>query len=190
MSSILFAKHVSFEHSVSSPRPVITSRREKNNNNKAKVFQPPIDSQSASCSLISRHVLSARAVGARPRCSEFLSNRKYRYCSYTQTDDTHCWPCKTMKKVRKPMGSNTDMTVLSRWRFVIKVSSSAALSIAALSANTKQSSLGFQQTTSVRSVPLLRSMSPLARRCSRIACRTRRELEIQFRISKPPCSWM
>ena len=29
MSSILFAKHVSFEHSVSSPRPVITSRREK-----------------------------------------------------------------------------------------------------------------------------------------------------------------
>ena len=27
MSSILFAKHVSFEHSVSSPRPVITSRR-------------------------------------------------------------------------------------------------------------------------------------------------------------------
>ena len=92
MSSILFAKHVSFEHSVSSPRPVITSRREKNNNNKAKVFQHPIDSQSASCSLISRHVLSARAVGARPRCSEFLSNRKYRYRSYTQTDDTHCWP--------------------------------------------------------------------------------------------------
>ena len=89
MSSILFAKHVSFEHSVSSPRPVITSRREKNNN-KAKVFQHPMNSQSASCSLISRHVLSARAVGARPRCSEFLSNRKYR--SYTQTDDTHCWP--------------------------------------------------------------------------------------------------
>ena len=29
MSSILFAKHASFEHSVSSPRPVINSRREK-----------------------------------------------------------------------------------------------------------------------------------------------------------------
>ena len=92
MSSILFAKPVSFEHSVSSLRPVITSRREKKDNNKAKVFQHPIDSQSASCSLSSRHVLSARVVGARPRCSEFLSNRKYRYRSYTQTDDTHCWP--------------------------------------------------------------------------------------------------
>ena len=56
MSSILFAKHVSFEHSVSSPPPVITPRREKNNN--TKVFQHPIDSQSASCSLNSRHVLS------------------------------------------------------------------------------------------------------------------------------------
>ena len=88
MSSILFAKLVSFEHSVSSPRPVITSRRKKN---KAKVFQHQIDSQSASCSLISRHVLTARAVGALPRCREFLSNRKYRYRSYIQTDDTHCW---------------------------------------------------------------------------------------------------
>ena len=45
MSSILFAKHVSFEQSVSSPRPVITSRREEKNN-KAKVFQHPIDSHS------------------------------------------------------------------------------------------------------------------------------------------------
>ena len=55
MSSILFAKHVSFEHSVSSPRPVITSRREEKN--KAKVFQHPIDShsQSASSCLISPH---------------------------------------------------------------------------------------------------------------------------------------
>ena len=54
MSSILFAKHVSFEHSVSSPRPVITSRREEKNN-KGKVFQHPIDShsQSASSCLIS-----------------------------------------------------------------------------------------------------------------------------------------
>ena len=93
MSSILFAKHVSFEHSVSSPRPVITSRREEKN--KAKVFQHPIDShsQSASSCLISPH-FAAGAVGSRsrPRCSKFLSNWKYRYRSYTQTDDTHCWP--------------------------------------------------------------------------------------------------
>ena len=63
MSSILFAKHVSFEHSVSSPRPVITSRREEKNN-KAKVFQRPIDnhSQSASSCLISPH-FAASAVG-------------------------------------------------------------------------------------------------------------------------------
>ena len=70
MSSIHFAKHVSFEHSVSSPRPVITSRREeKKKNTKAKVFQHPIDSQSASCSLIRRqscclHVLSELGRGA------------------------------------------------------------------------------------------------------------------------------
>ena len=42
MSSILFAKHLSFEHSVSSPRPVITSRREKKKN-KAKVFSTQWD---------------------------------------------------------------------------------------------------------------------------------------------------
>ena len=39
-------------------------KRKKNNNNKAKVFQHPIDSQSASCSLISRHVLSELGRGA------------------------------------------------------------------------------------------------------------------------------
>ena len=71
---------------------LLREEKNNNNNNKAKVFQHPVDSQSASSSLISRHVVSARAVGARPRCSEFLSNRKYRYRSSTQTDDTHCWP--------------------------------------------------------------------------------------------------
>ena len=95
MSSILLAKHVSFEHSVSSPRPVITSRREEKNN-KAKVFQHPIDShsQSASSCLISPHFAAGASAccRSRPRCSEFLSNWKYRYRSYTQTDDTHCWP--------------------------------------------------------------------------------------------------
>ena len=55
MSSILFAKRVIFEHSVSSPRPVITSRREENLN-QAKVFKHPIDSQSPSSCLISPHL--------------------------------------------------------------------------------------------------------------------------------------
>ena len=50
-----FRKAFSFEHSVSYPRPVITSRREEQN--KAKVFQHPFDShsQSASSCLISPH---------------------------------------------------------------------------------------------------------------------------------------
>ena len=62
MSSILFAKHGSFEHSVSSPYPVFTSRREEKNN--AKFFQHPIDSdsQSASSCPISPH-FAAGAVG-------------------------------------------------------------------------------------------------------------------------------
>ena len=73
MSSILFAKHVSFEHSVSSPRPVITSRREEKNN-KAKVFQHPIDShsQSASSCLISPH-FAAGAVGVSRSAASFLA---------------------------------------------------------------------------------------------------------------------
>ena len=73
MSSILFAKHVSFEHSVSSPRSVITSRREEKNN-KAKVFQHPIDShsQSASSCLISPH-FAAGAVGAGRGAASFLA---------------------------------------------------------------------------------------------------------------------
>ena len=73
MSSILFAKHVSFEHSVSSPRPVITSRREEKSN-KAKVFQHPIDShsQSASSCLISPH-FGAGAVGVGRGAASFLS---------------------------------------------------------------------------------------------------------------------
>ena len=73
MSSILFAKHVSFEHSVSSPRPVITSRREQKNN-KAKVFQHPIDShsQSASSCFISPH-FAAGAVGVGRGAASFLA---------------------------------------------------------------------------------------------------------------------
>ena len=73
MSSILFAKHVSFEHSVSSPRSVITSRREEKNN-KAKVFQHPIDShsQSASSCLISPH-FAAGAVGVGRGAASFLA---------------------------------------------------------------------------------------------------------------------
>ena len=78
MSSILFAKHVSFEHSVSSPRPVITSRREKKQQ-QGQSFSAP-NRQSVRFMLPHQ---PARAVGARPRCSEFLSNRKYRYRSYT-----------------------------------------------------------------------------------------------------------
>ena len=76
MSSILFAKHVSFEHSViiiSSPRPVITSRREEMNN-KAKVFQHPINSHSqfASSCLISPH-FAAGAVGVGRGAASFLA---------------------------------------------------------------------------------------------------------------------
>ena len=73
MSSILLAKHVSFEHSVSSPRPVITSRREEKNN-KATFFQHPIDShsQSASSCLISPH-FAAGAVGVGRGAASFLA---------------------------------------------------------------------------------------------------------------------
>ena len=71
MSSILFAKHVSFEHSVSFPRPVITSRRKKK---QGKIFQHPIDShsQSASSSLISPH-FAAGAVGVGHGAASFLA---------------------------------------------------------------------------------------------------------------------
>ena len=74
MRSILFAKHVSFEHSVSFPCPLITSRREENVNNNANVFQHPIDShsQSASSCLISPH-FAAGAVGARRGAASFLA---------------------------------------------------------------------------------------------------------------------
>ena len=72
MSSILFAKHFSFEHSLSSPRPVITLRREEKN--KAKVFQHPINghSQSASSCVISPH-LAAGAVGVSRGAASFLA---------------------------------------------------------------------------------------------------------------------
>ena len=71
---ILFAKHVRCGHSVSSPRPLITSRREENVNNKAKVFQHQIDShsQSASSRLISPH-FAAGAVGAGRSAASFLA---------------------------------------------------------------------------------------------------------------------
>ena len=36
--------------------------------------------------------LRGRSCRSWPRCREFLSNRTYRYRSYTQTDDTYCWP--------------------------------------------------------------------------------------------------
>ena len=75
MSSILLAKHVSFELSVSSPRPVITSRREKKNN-KANVFQHPIHShsQSASSWLISPHFAAgAVEVGVGRGAASFLA---------------------------------------------------------------------------------------------------------------------
>ena len=112
MSSILFAKRVSFEHSVSSPRPVITSRREEKNN-KAKLFQHPIDSHSQSVRFIlpDQPALRSRCCRSRPRCSEFLSNRKYRYRFYTQTDDTHCWPwCRLDKVEMLIFGASCDST--------------------------------------------------------------------------------
>ena len=68
MSSILFAKHVSFEHSVSSPRPVITSRREKKTTKRPKFFSTqstviPLHAPSSAgtCCL---HVLSELGRGA------------------------------------------------------------------------------------------------------------------------------
>ena len=77
ISSIIFAKHVSFEHSVSSPRPVIASRREEKNN-KAKGFQHPIDSHSQSASsclgLISSH-FAAGAVGVGRGAASFLATK-------------------------------------------------------------------------------------------------------------------
>ena len=67
MSSILFAKHVSFEHSVSSPRPVITSRREKKKT-RPKFFSTqstvsPLHAPS-SAGTCCRHVLSELGRGA------------------------------------------------------------------------------------------------------------------------------
>ena len=75
MSSILFAKHVSFEHSVSSPYPVFTSRIEEKNN-KAKVFQHPIDSHSQSTSScpISPH-FTAGAVRVGRGAASFLATK-------------------------------------------------------------------------------------------------------------------
>ena len=48
MSSILFAKHVSFEHSIGSYHPIIPSRKEEDIKNQTKVFQHPIDNLSFS----------------------------------------------------------------------------------------------------------------------------------------------
>ena len=95
-SSILFAKHVSFEHSVSSPCLVITSRREENINNKAKVFSAPnrqsYSHSASSCLISSRPALRGRCCRSRPWSSEVISNKNYLCCSYIQTDNTHCWP--------------------------------------------------------------------------------------------------
>ena len=75
MSSILFTKHVSFEHSVSSPYPVFTSRREEKNN-KAKFLstQSPVivsPLYPARSARTSRPVLSESAAVSG---SEFLCN--------------------------------------------------------------------------------------------------------------------
>ena len=74
-SSILLANLVSFEHSVSSPYPVSTSRREERNK-KAKVFQHPIDSysQSPSSCPISPH-FEAGAVGVGSGGGSFLATK-------------------------------------------------------------------------------------------------------------------
>ena len=70
--SILFAKDISFEELVSSPRLVITSRRKENVNNKAYFFQYLIDGhgQSASSCLISPHFA---AVGVGSGAASFLA---------------------------------------------------------------------------------------------------------------------
>ena len=72
MSNILFAKHVSFEHSVSSPRSVITSRREEKK--KAKVFstQSTVIISPLHPSLISPH-FAAGAVGGCRSAASFLA---------------------------------------------------------------------------------------------------------------------
>ena len=69
MSSILFAKHVSFEHSVSSPRPVITSRREKTTTTRPKFFSTqstvsPLHHAPSSAGTCCLHVLSELGRGA------------------------------------------------------------------------------------------------------------------------------
>ena len=72
ISSILFAKHVSFQQSVSSSRPVITSRREENN--KANVFQHPIDSHSQSASsCLTSPLFAAGAVEPGHGAASFLA---------------------------------------------------------------------------------------------------------------------
>ena len=75
--SILFAKHVSFEHSVSSPRPVVTSRRKENINNKANIFQHPIDSHSQSVlSCPTSPHFAAGAVGVGCGAASFLATKR------------------------------------------------------------------------------------------------------------------
>ena len=88
-----FAKHVSFEHSIGIPCPVISSRREGKHQQTDKT-QKFLDtrssiSQSASTCLCSG---APRPVGDLAGAATFLSNRKYRYRPYTQPDVGNCWP--------------------------------------------------------------------------------------------------
>ena len=85
LSSNLFAKHVTFERSVSSPRPLVTWRRKN-----TSTMQKFCSTQSTVIVSLLHSAWSART--SRLALSKFLSIRKYRYRSYTQTDDTHCCP--------------------------------------------------------------------------------------------------
>ena len=88
-----FAKHVTFEHSIGIPCPVISSRREGNINKQTKLksFLTLDRRQSVRIDLpvFGRSAASGRSGWRR----DFLSNRKYRYRPYTQPDVGNCWPC-------------------------------------------------------------------------------------------------
>ena len=91
MSRILFAKHVSFEHSVSSLTLCLLTE-ERKINNKAKVFQHPIDSHrqpTSSCPIIPHFAAGAVRVGR--GAASFLATESIGTV-LIQTDDTHCWP--------------------------------------------------------------------------------------------------
>ena len=90
-----FAEHVSFEHSIGSSRPMITSRREGNiNRQNSKVsshsYHRSVSPLRPACV---RAVRGPRPVRSSSQRRDFLSNRKYRYRPHTQADVTDCWPC-------------------------------------------------------------------------------------------------